>query len=173
MPNFGNKITGKVGKIFATDVTESNGKTYMRRKLWLDLTKIDQYTGQRGFENWCEIEFNGEGCAMLDTFKTGDIVNVQIEVMGRPYRYPADHPRRPNEAAVFNTIRGRSIEYRTAQAIAPQSTTTPPPMQTATAPQPTRKMSHEQQVDFMAQTVAAMPTPAPAPPSEEESDLPF
>lgn len=138
MPNFGNQVIGRVGKIFPTTDSEVQGKHYFRRILWLDMTRIDQWTGERSFENWCEIEFSGdENCAELNKFKVGDIVRVNIEVMGRPYRYPDDHPdeHKRGVPVIFNTIRGRQIELRVIQH-RPESQTSFYPSITS-APQPT------------------------------------
>lgn len=120
MPNYGNQIIGRVGKIFATDAQEHNGKVFKRRTLWLDMTRCDPWTGERQWENWVELEAMSDGCDKLDQFKAGDIVKIQVEIQGRPYRYPADHPNvdMRGKAVIFNTIRIRDIElYR----VTPQS----------------------------------------------------
>lgn len=108
-----NTLIGKVLRIFHTDERQaSNGKIYKTRKLWLDLTKIDQYSGERGYDEFHEIEFAGDKCAMLDSYQSGDIVKLTVALTGRGYTYPAGHAR-AGEKVVFNRTAGIGIEaYR-------------------------------------------------------------
>ena len=57
-----NQIIGKIKKIGTTRSIPSKdgGKTYQMRELILDITRIDQYTGERGFENYAQFEFSGD-----------------------------------------------------------------------------------------------------------------
>ena len=149
-----NTLIGKVLRIFPTDERQaSNGKTYKTRKLWLDLTKIDQYSGERGYDEFHEIEFAGDKCAMLDSYQSGDIVKLTVALTGRGYTYPAGHAR-AGEKVVFNRTAGISIEaYRTF-------TPTAAPVQ-----------QHTQQVAQQSAPVAQA-TPFDEQPGNDD-DLPF
>ena len=149
-----NTLIGKVLRIFPTDERQaSNGKTYKTRKLWLDLTKIDQYSGERGYDEFHEIEFAGDKCAMLDSYQSGDIVKLTVALTGRGYTYPAGHAR-AGEKVVFNRTAGIGIEaYRSfAPAAAPVQ-------------QPTQQVAQQS-------APAAQATPFDEQPGNDD-DLPF
>ena len=149
-----NTLIGKVLKIFPTDERQaSNGKTYKTRKLWLDLTKIDQYSGERGYDEFHEIEFAGDKCAMLDSYQSGDIVKLTVALTGRGYTYPVGHAR-AGEKVVFNRTAGIGIEaYRSFTAPA------------APVQQPTQQVAQQS-------APAAQTTPFDEQP-ENDDDLPF
>lgn len=152
-----NTLIGKVLRIFPTDERQaSNGKTYKTRKLWLDLTKIDQYSGERGYDEFHEIEFAGDKCAMLDSYQSGDIVKLTVALTGRGYTYPAGHAR-AGEKVVFNRTAGIGIEaYRSF---------TPTAAPSAPVQQPTQQVAQQS-------APVAQATPFDEQPGNND-DLPF
>ena len=67
---------------------------FKKRKIMLDCTRRDQYTGERsGYENTPVIEFTGDKVAELDKCKAGDIVEVKFAVEGRNYTGKDGQPR--------------------------------------------------------------------------------
>ena len=111
-----------IGKIFGIGNTQSfkskdGNKTYQRRELILDTTRIDQYTGERTFESFAQFEFSGDKCAELDGFKVGDIVVVSFDLRATSYE-------KDGVNKWFSHVIGYKIEYRnTGSNSSPKPTT--------------------------------------------------
>lgn len=123
-------ITGKVIAFSEKEtVTTSNGQRE-KRKLFIDCTRYDPYTGQRDeFENTPLIEFGGKSLEKLDALitqglKKDDVVTIKFAVQGIKYT-------KDGKQNIFTTIRPYDIELRVlnqqvqqqpqqAQAQAPQ-----------------------------------------------------
>ena len=83
-----NSMTGRVHFVSPTETIVSKSdanKTFQKRLIVLDCTRYDQYTGERGFDNFPSFEFSGDKCQMLDGYKEGDIATVWLGT-GRPSR---------------------------------------------------------------------------------------
>ena len=102
-----NQIIGKIKEIGATrSIPSKDGsKTYQMRELILDTTRIDQYTGERGFENYAQFEFSGDKCAELDNYKIGDIVIISFDLRATSYT-------KDGVTKWFSHVIGYKIEYR-------------------------------------------------------------
>lgn len=121
-----NQIIGKIKEIGATRSIQSKdgSKTYQMRELILDTTRIDQYTGERSFENYAQFEFSGDKCAELDNYKVGDIVIISFDLRATSYT-------KDGVTKWFSHVIGYKIEYRKSpHSEAPQSTQSPQPQNT-------------------------------------------
>ena len=143
-----NTITGKILRISPTvQIPSKDGsKTFPKREVVLDATRYDQYTGERGYDNFPAFEFGGEKCAVLDSYQQGQVVTISFDLQGR--RWEKD-----GEVKYITTVRGYKIEAWKGQQQQPATGAAIPQQQAA--PQPQRPQSHE-------------PTPQP-----EMEPLPF
>ena len=118
-----NQIIGRVFYIGDTNSIKSKdgSKTYYKRELVLDATRFDGLTGQRGYDNFPSIEFNGDNCHLLDQLKMGDVVTVSFDLQGTKYE-------KDGQTRFFTSIRGYKVEpkqvYQPAHPQIPQ-----PPVQ--------------------------------------------
>lgn len=149
-----NTITGRVIAVSNIENIPSKneqGKTFQRRLLFMDCTRYDPYTGERGFENTPLLEFGGKGLEQLNALvdkglKKGDIVTVTFNISGTKYK------DQQGKTQVFTAVRLYAIEKRNIQGQEQQQP----------APQP----------------APAQPAPAQAPqqtnsPQSEDDGLPF
>lgn len=88
-----NQITGKVIAVaqIETITSQETGKQYQKRKLLIDCTRYDPYTGERGYENTPMLEFGGKGLEQLNQLvdaglKKGELVTIDFVVEGRNYK---------------------------------------------------------------------------------------
>lgn len=120
-----NMMTGKIHLIMPTETIASKkdaNKTFTKRTLVLDCTRFDQYTGERGYENFPSFEFSGDKCADLDNYKVGQVVSVSFDLQGNKFVDSNGKER------WFTSIRGFKIELKgqtqpQLQSQSPQSTT--------------------------------------------------
>lgn len=123
-----NQIIGRVFYIGDTNSIKSKdgSKTYYKRELVLNATRFDGLTGQRGYDNFPSIEFNGDNCHLLDQLKMGDVVTVSFDLQGTKYE-------KDGQTRFFTSIRGYKVEpkqvYQPAQPQTPQPQTPQPPVQ--------------------------------------------
>lgn len=125
-----NTITGRViavSNIENVPSKKEQGKTFQRRQLYMDCTRYDPYTGERGFENTPLLDFGGKGLEQLNALvdnglKKGDIVTVSFDVVGNK------NNDQQGKVKVFTAVRPYAIELRNVQG---QQQTAPAP-----APQP-------------------------------------
>ena len=104
-----NKITGKIiiiSKIKST-ASKDGSKTFLSRELVLDTTRIDQYTGQRGYESFAAFEFQGDKCRILDGYMVGMIVTVSFDVRSMKYS-----DKETGEEKFFTRVVGFAVELR-------------------------------------------------------------
>lgn len=123
-----NTITGKLYKIGAVETIPSKdgSKSFTKREIVIDATRFDPYTGQRGMENMPMLEFSGDKCAELDSFRVGEVVTVSFDLTGVRYN------DKDNNERFFTRIRAYRIERRQqVNASAPQPMAAQPPMQPA------------------------------------------
>ena len=88
-----NQITGKVIAVspIETITSQETGKQFQKRKLLIDCTRYDTYTGDRGYENTPMLEFGGKGLEQLNQLvdaglKKGELVTIDFVVEGRNYK---------------------------------------------------------------------------------------
>ena len=118
-----NQITGKILYIYPTQQLPSKdgSKTYLKRGIVIDCTRLDPYTGERGFENTPFLEFIGDKCAELDKFQVGQVVTISFDVQGTRYR------NKDGVEQIFTRVQPYRIEARQAQQAAPVHQPTPQP----------------------------------------------
>lgn len=116
-----NQITGKILYIYPTQQLPSKdgSKTYLKRGIVIDCTRLDPYTGERGFENTPFLEFIGDKCAELDKFQVGHVVTISFDVQGTRYR------NKDGVEQIFTRVQPYRIEPRQAQQAAPVQQPTP------------------------------------------------
>ena len=80
-----NTMTGKIHVIMPTETIVSikdKNKSFQKRTIVLDCTRFDQYTGERGFENYPSFDFSGDKCQELDNYQVGQIVTNIFDLQG-------------------------------------------------------------------------------------------
>lgn len=118
-----NSMTGKIHKIMPTETIVSkkdSTRSFQKRTIVLDCTRFDQYTGERGFENYPSFDFSGDKCAELDSYQVGQIVTITFDLQGNKYNDSSGKEK------YFTSIRGFKIELKgqtQPQSQPPQSTT--------------------------------------------------
>ena len=122
-----NQITGKILYIYPTQQLPSKdgSKTYLKRGIVIDCTRLDPYTGERGFENTPFLEFIGDKCAELDKFQVGHVVTISFDVQGTRYR------NKDGVEQIFTRVQPYRIEPRQAApqpAYQQQPQNFPPPV---------------------------------------------
>lgn len=88
-----NQITGKVIAISDKQTIASkdaNKQPVVKRQLFLDCTRYDPYTGERGFENTPLLEFTNKGLEKLEALMAqglakDDIVTISFDVQGNKW----------------------------------------------------------------------------------------
>lgn len=146
-----NKITGKV--IAFSDVetiqsTDSSKQPMTKRKLFMDCTRFDPYTGEPGYKNTPLLEFGGKALEKLEALikqglKKDDVVTVSFDIQGSEYTN-----KTTGKKGVFTSVRPYDIELF--------------------------KRLETQQPAPQTQQAAAAPTPQPAnATTQTETDLPF
>lgn len=141
-----NTITGRViavSNIENIPSKKEQGKTFQRRQLFMDCTRYDPYTGERGFENTPLLEFGGKGLEQLNALvdkglKKGDIVTVTFDINGTKYQ------DQQGKTQVFTAVRPYAIEKRNIQGQEQQQAAPQPAPQQA-APQPAAPAQAPQQ----------------------------
>lgn len=106
-----NSITGKVIAISQIEEVASSqpGKEpFKKRSIFLDCTRFDPYTGERGRENTPLLEFGGKALDKLNELvdkglKKDDIVTISFDIQGTKYT-------KDNKTQVFTRVRPFDIE---------------------------------------------------------------
>lgn len=80
-----NEIKGRIHAIMPTEAIAGKTATYYKRTLVLDCARYDQQSGQK-YPNFPSLEFSGDNCTALDSFKQGDLVTVEFSIRGREYQ---------------------------------------------------------------------------------------
>ena len=109
-----NQITGRLVAISQAETIASKkeqGKTFQRRKVMMDCTRFDPYTGERGFENTPVLEFGGKALAQLTELerqglKKGDVITVSFDVQGINYKDTQGKTQN------FTSVRPYAVEKR-------------------------------------------------------------
>lgn len=113
-----NQIVGKVIAIsdrqtIASKDPSKQGVT--KRQLFMDCTRFDPYTGERGFENTPLLEFSHKGLERLEALmqqglKKDDVITVSFDVQGVQYKDQSGRNQ------VFTSIRPYNIELTKPKA---------------------------------------------------------
>lgn len=114
-------MTGKIHKIMPIETIVSKkdpSKSFQKRAMVLDCTRFDQFTGQRGYDNYPSFDFSGDKCAELDNYKVGQIVTLSFDLQGNKYTDSNGQEK------YFTSIRGFKIELK-GQTQQSNNTTTP------------------------------------------------
>ena len=107
-----NSLTGKVIAISDRQTIASkdaNKQPMIKRQFFMDCTRFDPYTGERGFENTPLLEFSNKGLEKLEALmqqglKAGDIVTISFDIQGVKYQ------DKDKKTQVFTSIRPYNIE---------------------------------------------------------------
>jgi hypothetical protein len=90
------KLTGKIQKIFQTEVRGSADKPFSKRLFWLQEVS-DKYPSIWQLELW-----QGD-CTMIDAFGVGDYVTCYIDIKGQ-------HWSKDGREGVMNTLKCWNFE---------------------------------------------------------------
>lgn len=102
-------MTGKIHKIMPTETIVSKkdpSKSFQKRAIVLDCTRFDQFTGQRGYDNYPSFEFSGDKCSELDNLKVGQVVTLSFDLQGNKFI------GNDGKEKYFTSIRGFKIELK-------------------------------------------------------------
>lgn len=120
-----NMVIGRIVQIAPTETITTTKGEFSKRQLTLDTTRFDPYTGERDkYENFPSFEFTGDGCALLDGYKAGDVVQVSFELNGNKYIDQTTGATR-----YFTRVRGYKVELKKreeAQAVEAVQSVVPP-----------------------------------------------
>ena len=136
-----NQITGKLIAISDRQTIASKDASkqpLVKRQLFMDCTRYDPYTGERGYENTPLLEFSNKGLETLEALmqqglKKDDIITVTFDVQGIKYT------DKDNKTQVFTSIRPYKIEKVQPRVQAPaghQQAQAPAPAAGGEAPIP-------------------------------------
>lgn len=151
-----NTITGRVYSVGQTQAipSKNGGQPFCKRELILDATRYDQYTGEKGFENYPMFEFSGDKCKDLDGLQVGAVVTVSFDLQGS--FFDAKDGTKKN----FTRVRGYKIEVKDV------------PVQAQIAqPQPQQAQQHQYQPQMQQQYPPQPQGGTPPPPTSK--DLPW
>lgn len=124
------EVTGRVKMVEQTKEVGSSGF----RKRDIVVTTDEQYPQH------ISVQFVQDKCDLLDAYKVGDNVKVDINLRGREWTNPQ------GETVYFNTIQGWRIGKVQDGASAPQGQT--PPMPAAAAFEPAANFKEEDHDDL-------------------------
>lgn len=115
-----NTLTGKIIAISGQQSVKGKEKDVIKRQLFLDCTRFDPYTGERGFENTPLLEFSHKGLEKLETLmsqglKKDDVVTISFDIQGVKYQ------DKDGKTQVFTSIRPYNIEMVKPKAEQPQA----------------------------------------------------
>lgn len=116
-----NQIIGRVIAVSEIEtVPSTQGKEpFQKRKLFMDCTRFDTLTGERGYENTPLLEFGGKGLEKLNELvakglKKGDAVKVSFDVQGTKFKN-----RTTGKTDVYTAVRPYHIELYVPQGWQP------------------------------------------------------
>ena len=115
-----NTLTGKIIAISGQQSVKGKEKDVIKRQLFLDCTRFDPYTGERGFENTPLLEFSHKGLEKLEALmnqglKKDDVVTISFDIQGVKYQ------DKDGKTQVFTSIRPYNIELVKPKAEQPQA----------------------------------------------------
>lgn len=137
-----NTITGKViafSNVETIPSTDPSKQPMTKRKLFMDCTRFDPYTGERGYENTPLLEFGGKALEKLEALiqqglKKDDVITVSFDIQGSKYTNKTTGKQdvftrvRPYDIELFKRPETQQPAPQTQQAAAP----TPPPANATT-----------------------------------------
>ena len=115
-----NTLTGKIIAISNQQNVKGKEKDVIKRQLFLDCTRFDPYTGERGFENTPLLEFSHKGLEKLEALmsqglKKDDVVTISFDIQGVKYQ------DKDGKTQVFTSIRPYNIELVKPKVEQPQA----------------------------------------------------
>ena len=115
-----------IGKVIAISDKQSftgkeSGKTTEKRQLFLDCTRFDPYTGERGFENTPLLEFTNKALEKLEVLmgqglKKDDVVTVSFDIQGNKWK------NAEGKTQIITSIRPYDIEITRPQTNTTETT---------------------------------------------------
>lgn len=119
-----NQIIGKIiaiGNIETIASKDPSKQPLQKRQLYIDCTRYDAVTGERGYENTPVLEFGGKSIEKLNALveqglKKDDVVVISFDIQGTKYE-------KDGKKQVFTRVRPYDIALHQPTASAP----TPPP----------------------------------------------
>lgn len=152
------EIQGRIKQIFATESVGANG--FQKRDLVI--TTEEQYPSD------IIIQFTQSKCALLDTLRVGQRVNVHFNLQGREWISPQ------GEVKYFNTVLGWKIELiQTTNVAQQQQQYQQAPQGYAQAPQgytPPAQVPQQEQPQYQQAQIFNNMGQAPA---QEDDGMPF
>ena len=144
-----NQIIGRVIAVSDKQVitNQQTGKQTEKRQLYIDCTRYDSLTGEKGYENTPLLEFTHKGLEKLEELvckglKKGDIVTISFDVQGNKWTN-AD-----NKMQIITSIRPYDIELTRPTQNDGQQQAQQAGQQAAPAPAPAGQQADGQQVDY-------------------------
>ena len=138
-----NQITGKVIAVaqIETITSQETGKQYQKRKLLIDCTRYDPYTGERGYENTPMLEFGGKGLEQLNKLvdaglKKGELVTIDFVVEGRNYKDQSGKTQNFTGVRPYAIVKRVLTQQPAAPAAQAAPTATPAPAPAAPVDKP-------------------------------------
>ena len=119
-----NQIIGKVIAISEKQTIAGKDKQVEKRQLYLDCTRFDPYTGERGYENTPLLEFTHKGLEKLESLisqglKKDDVVTVYFDIQGNKWN------NSEGKMQIITSIRPYDIEVTRPSAQAPAQAAAP------------------------------------------------
>lgn len=147
-----NTITGRIYKITPIErVTTKKGTIFIKRKLIIDASRYDPYTGEKKFDNFPAFEVGGEElCRLLEEYHNDELVTVSFDLNGREFL-----DDQTKQTKYFTTVRAYKIEHVQSGPVSQQQKT----QQTSSAPK--------------FNSVQSAPTPTMDDAFKQNDDLPF
>ena len=170
-----NQVTGIVKWISDPyQVNSSDGtKTYVKRNIYLDVTRRDAYTGIRddAHENMLMLEFMGDKpVAEVAKAQVGQVVTVSFDLRGRSWVDQASQQTRYGINVSPFRVEVRQ-PFGVSQPQQPQPTSQPQPA-AAPAAYPPQGVPQGQPYPSQGQAVASAPAPQPFPPVVNAQGVP-
>lgn len=100
-----NEIYGTIDYIGRTEQipSKTGGQPFLKREIVIDASSYNNQTGEK-YENHPAIEFNGDKCALLDQFQTGQRVKISFELRGNAWT------RQDGTVKYITSVRGYKID---------------------------------------------------------------
>lgn len=155
------KELGFINKVFPIEQFQGrDGKTYQKRRVWIDNTYVDRLGQRSASTSIVEIEFTGDKIAELNNCQIGQAVIVSYSLHGN-----IAESRTTGESVCYVKLHGYKVElYGNQQPQAPQ--------QPQTVQQPQAPQYQQPQQAVQPQYQPQQPPQNP-PMVNGKSDLPF
>ena len=158
------KELGFISKIFPVEQFQGkDGKTYQKRRLWIDNTYVDRLGQRSASTSIVEIEFTGDKTTELNNYQVGQAVIVSYSLHGN-----ITESRTTGESVCYVKLHGFKVElYGNQQPQVPQQ------YQTVQQPQVQRTPQYQQPQYQGQQQYQQQQPPQNQPMVNGKSDMPF